>query len=508
MEQITILEMQHVTKKFPGVIALNDVSIQLRKGEILSICGGNGAGKSTLMKILAGEYAYGTYTGEIVLDGKKQKLISNHAAEVAGIAMIYQEINVELDLSIAENILLGCLPKTKLGLIDWKKTQEIAMKTLQRLDVHLDVTLPMRQLNASVQQLVCIARALVRDPKILILDEPTAALTESETKNLLQVLQNLKSTGISCIYISHKLDEVFRISDRVIVMRDAKVISNYEKEEIDPDAIIADMVGRKLGEMYPSMDERILGEEVLRVENVTVPHPHAAKNIIENANFFVRKGEIVGLAGLVGSGRSELLRAIFGVLPKASGEIYVEGKKCKISSAEEGIRCGLGFLTEERKKDGVVGSMDIRENMTLAILNRISRGGVIRREQENERVAHYFKSLNIKAASPDINIMTLSGGNQQKVVLAKSLLTEMKVLFLDEPTRGIDIGAKAEIYRIMKELVEQGMSIIMISSELPELLAMCDRFVILGNGKIVGELSKEEANEELLIKMASGITVS
>lgn len=500
-----ILEMKNITKKFPGVTALDDVSIKLNKGELLSICGENGAGKSTLMKVLSGEYGYGSYTGQILLDSKPQKFNSNYVAEEKGIAMIYQEISVELDLTVAENIMLGRLPKKKIGLIDWKKTKAMAKEALGKLKMDLDVDLTMRELSASIQQMVCIARALVRDPKVLILDEPTAALTESETEYLINVLDELKESGISCLYISHKLDEVFRISDHIVVMRDAKVVSSYTRTEIVPDKVIEDMIGRKMEEIYPPMDGRDIGEVVLEVKDFTVPHPNASKNIVSGINFSVRKGEVLGIAGLVGSGRSELVRAIFGALPKKNGEVYLDGKKCNISSPSDAIKNGIGLLTEERKSDGIVGPMDIMHNMTLSVLDKISKFKFIKVKSEHCLAKSYFKNLNIKAPSLKTNIMNLSGGNQQKVVLAKSLLTDMKILFLDEPTRGIDVGAKSEIYKIIEELSSKGLSIVMISSEHPELLAMCDRFIVIGNGKIVGELDKSEAKEAKIIKMASCI---
>lgn len=499
-----ILEMRGITKRFPGALALNNVSIGLEHGEILSLCGENGAGKSTLMKVLAGDYEHGSYDGSIFIDSKPQRLVSTAAAERAGIAMIYQEINVELDLSVAENIMLGIMPKTALGLIDWKKTREIAAQTLAKLKVELDVNTIMRDLNASVQQLVCIARALVRKPKILILDEPTAALTETETENLMLILSDLKQIGISCIYISHKLDEVFRISDRIIVMRDGQVVSTYLRTLFSPDSIIEDMIGRHMDSMYPAMEGRFLGENVLEVKNFRVAHPSSCeKDIIRDVSFYVRKGEVLGLGGVVGSGRSELLRAVFGALPKVHGEVLVDGKPVSITSPREAIRCGLGLLTEERKKDGIVSSMNIGENMTLSILKKISSYTILNKKAEQACIDSYFESLRIKAPSKMTNIMSLSGGNQQKVILAKSLLTDMKVLFLDEPTRGIDVGAKSEIYKIIESLASKGLSIVMISSEYPELLAMCDRFVVIGNGHVIGELSKAEASEAQLIKMAS-----
>lgn len=503
MPNDTILTMKNISKRFPGVVALDNVDIELKKNEILAIVGENGAGKSTLMKILSGTYPYGSYEGKIEINGVQQKLMSSRGAEEAGVAMIYQEISVELDLSVAENILLGMLPKNKLGLIDWKKTYSEANRILQQLNLDLDLSIPVGSLSASIQQLVCIARALIRKPKILILDEPTAALTESETANLMKILRDLKTNGISCIYISHKLDEVFNIADRVIAMRDGKVVSSYLKDEIVPRKIIEDMIGRRLDMMYPSVCKSI-GDEVMRVENITVQHEYSAnKNIIENVSFSVKKGEILGLTGLVGSGRSELLKAIYGALPRKSGKILIDDKECSISEPSDAIRSGIGLLTEDRKKDGYIGTMNIKENMTLPILRKISRNRFINSRKENDITSHYFKYMNIKAPGLNTNILNLSGGNQQKVILAKSLLTEMKVLFLDEPTRGIDIGAKAEIYKIIADLASKGLSIVMVSSELPELLALCDRFVVLGKGKVLAEVSKEEASEAGIMHIAS-----
>ena len=501
-----LLSMNHITKTFPGVVALNDVSIELHRGEILSLIGENGAGKSTLMKILAGDYPHNTYSGEILLDGEPLRISSTRYAEKAGIAMIYQHIHAEMDLSVAENISLGVLPTKALGLVDWKKTKQIAAHALAKLKAAIDPDATMRSLGTSMQQLVCIARALVRNPKILILDEPTAALTESETQNLMGILGELRREGISCIYISHKLKECFELSDRVYVMRDAKNISCYVKSEIRSEEIIEDMIGRRMDAMYPEMSGRRTGEEVLRIENFKVQHPSStAKNIIEDVSFTLRKGEVLGLAGLVGSGRSELLRAVFGALPKRAGKIYINGEEVAIHNTAAAIRNNIGFLTEDRKKDGIVSTMDICQNMTLSILKEISGGGFIDKNEENRRVMHYFDMLKIKAPSAQTMVINLSGGNQQKVVLAKSLLTDMKVLILDEPTVGIDVGAKAEIYKIIKTLAESGLSIVMISSEMPELLAMCDRFVVIANGYVAGELGKEEADETTLIRMASNI---
>jgi ABC-type sugar transport system ATPase subunit len=505
MDNDNLIEMRGITKTFPGVVALNDISIDLKKGEILSLVGENGAGKSTLMKILSGDYPYGSYEGEIIMEGAPLRISSPGYAEKAGIAMIYQQIHVELDLSVEENIFLGILPQ-RMGFVNWKKTRLAAREALDRLKANIDPGGVMRNLSASMQQLVCIARALVRNPKVLILDEPSSALTETETRNLLDILNKFRESGISCIYISHKLKEVFEISDRIVVMRDARYVRTYYRGNIDSRMVVEDMIGRRMDAIYPSMEGRQISKEVLRVENFKVQHPNSsAKNIIEDVSFALHQGEVLGLAGLVGSGRSELLRAIFGAMPHRWGKIFIEGQEQHISDTRTAIRKGIGLLTEDRKKDGFVDTMNIEENMTLSILKEISRLFFIDKKIEDKKVSHYFDVLKIKAPSVKTQIINLSGGNQQKVVLAKSLLTDMKILFLDEPTVGIDIGAKAEIYKIIKNLAEAGLSIVMVSSEYPELLAMCDRFVVIANGYVAGELSKSEASETAILHMASGL---
>jgi ABC-type sugar transport system ATPase subunit len=376
----------------------------------------------------------------------------------------------------------------------------------EALTVDIDPDDTVRNLNTSLQQLMCIARALVRNPKVLILDEPSSALTENETNTLLEILTELQKTGISCIYISHKLKEVFEISNRVTVLRDAKFIRTHSRGNINSAQVVEDMIGHRMEAMYPSMDGREISQEVLRIENFQVQHPGStAKNIIEDLSFTLHRGEVLGLAGLTGSGRSELLRSVFGALPQRRGKVFIHGKEQKITDTGSAIANGIGFLTEDRKKDGFVSTLNIQENMTLSVLKKISRGTFINRKTENEMAGRYYTALKIKAPSLKTEIINLSGGNQQKVVLAKSLLTDMKILFLDEPTVGIDVGTKAEIYKIIKDLAESGMSIVMVSSEYPELLAMCDRFIVIANGRVAGILSKAEANEAVIIRMASGI---
>lgn len=502
--QNPILTVSNVTKRFTGTTALDNVSMELYPREILAVMGENGAGKSTLMKILSGIYPYGSYEGEIKIQDEVCRFKSPADSESAGIAMIYQELNLELDLTVAENILLGQYPKTRFGLIDWDQVYRDAEAALEKLQVKIDVHAPVRSLSPSMQQLVSIARALHCDPKILILDEPTSVLTEKETETLMQILHGLQKQDIACIYISHKLDEVFKLCDRMVILRDGKWISEYQQSEgYESTKIIEDMIGRRLDVMYPKI-EKTIGEEIMRVEHFCVQHPFAyGKHIIEDVSFSIRRGEILGLAGLVGAGRSELVSAIYGLTDKISGTLYFDGKEVTHSTPENSIRMGMGFLSEDRKKNGFVWTMDIEQNMTLAILKELSQGGFVNQKQEDKISDEYFEKLRIKAPDKRTLITSLSGGNQQKVIIAKWLMTKLKLLILDEPTRGIDVGTKAEIYKLINDLAAQGIAVIMISSELPELIAMCDRFIVLGKGVVQAELSKEDANEVSIMRAAS-----
>ena len=499
-----VLCVRNVVKRFPGTIALRGVSFDLQEREILALVGENGAGKSTLMKILSGIYPYRDYEGSILLGETECHFSSPAASEAAGIAMIYQELNLELDLTVAENIVLGHYPKTKTGRIDWQKVRADASAMLYEVGLNLNVDMTVRNLSPSMQQLVSIARALYRKPKVLILDEPTSVLTEREADNLMQIIRTLRDKGISCIYISHKLDEIFALCDRTVVFRDGIKISEFSKQDgYDSARVIEDMIGRRLVSMYP--ERRVqMGEEVLRAEHFQVPHPFSyGKNIVEDVSFTLHKGEILGLAGLVGAGRSELVSAIFGAMPKKCGKLYLDGKPVEITNPEQAIACGLGFLSEDRKKNGFVWSMNIRENMTLVTLRTLVRKVFIDRKKESRLADSYFRKLQVKAPGTETPITSLSGGNQQKVILAKWLMSDIKILMLDEPTRGIDVGTKAEIYKLMQELTDGGISIMMISSEMPELLAMCDRIEVLGKGVIQAEFSRGEADEIRLLQAAS-----
>lgn len=501
-----LLSMKNISKKFITILALNNVNFNLFEGEIHALVGENGAGKSTLMRILSGSYSNQTYEGDIEMRGIKKNFLTTDDSERAGIEMIYQEISLHLDLTVAENIFLGRLPKKKIGSIDWKKTYQEAKKALNLVGLNVNTHMLVRGLNTSQKQLICIAKALFRNPKILVLDEPTSALTEREAENLMKIILNLKKQGISCVYISHKLDEVFTIADRVTVLRDGSVISTYLNSEIVPDKIIENMVGREITQMYPKVQVPI-GDEILRIKEFTVAvNSSNRKNIIENISFSVCSGEILGIGGLVGSGRSELVNAIFGSIPRKIGKVFYKGKEIKIKSPIDAINHHISLVTEDRQANGFVGSMSIRENTTLASLKRIFGKLFLKKNYEIEIVENITKQLSIKAPSIETNVLHLSGGNQQKVVLSKWLLKDVKVLILDEPTRGIDIGAKVEIYNIMTQLVSKGVAIIMISSELPELFAMCDRFIILCKGSISGEFSREEITEEKMMKAATGLS--
>lgn len=501
-----LLEMKNIFKSFGGVNALRNVSINLKKNEILAIVGENGAGKSTLMKILSGSYPCDSYSGEILLNGVEKKFNEPKDAERAGIEMIYQEISVHLDLSIAENIFLGNMPLNRIGLIHWKKVYNDAEIYLKMVGLNISSREKMRHLSASEQQMVNIAKSLSKKPYLLILDEPTSPLTEMETKTLFKNLNELKSKGISCIYISHKMKEVIEIADRITVLRDGQFVSTTEKAATDAHRIIEDMIGRKMSNMFPKEKVQI-GDEILRVEDLTIVHPYSGgKNIVQDVSFSLKKGEILGLAGLVGSGRSEVVNAIFGSLKCKSGTLYLDGKKTPMKNPKRSILQGIGLLTEDRKKSGLVQLMDVKQNVTLASLEVISKYGILKRNKERNITRNFIEKLHIKVKSDKDNINSLSGGNQQKVVLAKWLMRDLKVILLDEPTRGIDVGAKVQIYNIMTDLAKAGVGIIMISSELPELLAMSDRILVLAEGKISAEFSHDEASEELFMKAATGLS--
>ncbi len=502
MENNVILEMKDITKRFPGVLALDHVSFRAYKGEILALCGENGAGKSTLMKILSGSYPENSYEGEIFVDGERCHFMNPAQSEKTGIGMIYQEISMHLDLTIAENIFIGRWPMKK-GTVDWKLMNKNAREYLALVGLDIEPDKILRQLGASQQQLVSIARALSKDPKILVLDEPTSPLTQKESVRLFEILHSLKKKGIACILISHKMEEVFQNADRVAVLRDGKTVAAYPIQETDEQRVVKDMVGREMNNFYPK-EQVSIGETVMEVKNFSVPHPSIPnRKIIDDISFELKKGEILGIAGLVGAGRSELVNAVFGKDKKNSGDIYIDGQKADIKNPSDAIHYGIALATEDRKKDGIVGNMSIRENITLPLLEKVSSHGIFNTKKEQQISGEYFKDLNIKAPDMNTAVQQLSGGNQQKVVLAKWIARSPRILILDEPTRGIDIGAKYEIYKIMMDLVKKEISIIMISSELPELISMADRIMVISDEKIRGVLNAEECTQEKIMYLSA-----
>ncbi len=506
MSTNSILTIDALGKKFFSNTVLTDIHFSLYKGEVLSLLGENGAGKSTLVKILSGVYPFQSYEGAIYNEQKQElRFHSIKDANDFGIAMIYQEISVEYDLSVAENIMLGLLKRNTFGFLDWKAIKEDAKKILDMLQFDVDVDIPVRNLSASQQQIICIARALSRNPHILILDEPTASLTENEISTLFSVIETLKAQGISCIYISHRLQEVFTISDRVLVLRDGTLISSYEKKNFDKKRIIRDMIGKEVKDEVAPMSIEKNTQEVLRVENIRLLNPHNKDlTIIDDISFSAYKGEIVGIAGMLGSGRSELLRAIYGSYPLESGNIYVHEKQVHIQNAHQAIDNGIGFLTEERKKDGFVKTMNIKHNASLNILQRLCKlKYFLSFSSEQKIVDAFLKRMNYRGPEYSSSILYLSGGNQQKVIFSKILMTNSNVLLLDEPTRGIDVGAKQEIYTIIEELQKEGITVILVSSEFSELMRLSSRILVLHSGKIVKELAPNEFNEEHIVHITS-----
>ncbi|HQU82346.1 MAG TPA: xylose ABC transporter ATP-binding protein [Pyrinomonadaceae bacterium] len=501
---MSLLEMKQITKEFPGVKALDGVTFDLSAGEFHSLVGENGAGKSTLMKTLSGVYPFGSYGGDIVVEGQVQQFKTVRDAENAGVAIIFQELSLVKELTVGENIFLGKEP-SRFGVINWAELYQKASKLLKDLRLPIDPRTPVGNLGIGQQQLVEIAKALSQNAKILVLDEPTAALTESEVETLFRILTDLKARGVGMIYISHKLDEVFAMSDRITVLRDGKTVGTHDAKDLTKDKVIALMVGREVGDIFPQTSHEF-GETVMEVKNLNAyDFDNPNKKLVNNVSFSVKKGEVVGIAGLMGAGRSELLMSIFGAWQgKSSGEVFVEGKKVEINSPSDAIKNGIGFVTEDRKRFGLVLEQTIMDNSTLAGLKQIVGKFLTNRAKETIAAKQVMTSLHVKANSPLTVAGTLSGGNQQKVVLGKWLLTNPKVLFLDEPTRGIDVGAKQEIYAEINKLAKTGLAIVMVSSELPEVLGLSDRVLVLHEGKLTGEFAKEEATPEKVMVAATG----
>jgi D-xylose transport system ATP-binding protein len=496
--------MRNITKTFPGVRALDGVSFSLERGEIHALVGENGAGKSTLMKILGGVYPHPQYGGEIFIEGHEQQFGGVRDAEKANIAVIFQELSLVQEMSVGENIFLGREP-SRLGIIRWEELHRRARELLDDLHLAIDPHTPIRSLGIGQQQLVEIAKALSHDARILVLDEPTAALTDGEVETLFVILNKLRQRGVGMIYISHKLNEVFRISDRITVLRDGKTVGTNSTREWTESQIIARMVGREVGDIFPVINHQ-QGEVVFEVENFSVDDPvTAGKKIVDDVSFSVRRGEVLGIAGLMGAGRSDLLMAIFGAhAGRVSGRIKLAGRQVHIANPAEAIKQGIGFVTEDRKRFGLVLEQTILNNMTLAGLRRISGRFITSVDAESAAGERAMKDLRIKANSAFTIAGTLSGGNQQKVVLAKWLLTNPRVLFLDEPTRGIDVGAKQEIYAQINALAKDGLAIVLVSSELPEVLGLSDRILVLHEGRITGEFTRAAATAEAVMACATG----
>jgi putative multiple sugar transport system ATP-binding protein len=501
-----ILEMKSITKTFPGVKALDDVSFQVAEGEIHCLVGENGAGKSTLMKVLSGVYPHGQYSGEIFFRGQEQKFANIHDSEKAGIAIIYQELALVPEMTVYENIFLGN-EITKGPVIDWNETIKRATEALKEVRLAVNPASKVKDLGVGKQQLVEIAKALSKDVRLLILDEPTAALNEDDSANLLNLIRGLKEHGVTCIMISHKLKEVLAIADTVTVLRDGQTICTLDakKGEVSENVLIKHMVGREIANIYPAREHKPGDEVVLEVKNWNAYDPVLGREILKGINFNVKKGEIVGFAGLMGSGRTELALSIFGNSKgyRTSGEVFVRGKKMHFTHPHEAIEAGVAYATEDRKAAGLILIQDVKQNITLANLQEISSHGTVNNNAEIVVAEEYRASLNIRTPSIEQLVLNLSGGNQQKVSVAKWLFVKPDVLILDEPTRGIDVGAKYEIYAIMTRLVQQGMSIIMISSELPEVLGMSDRIYIVAAGRIAGELPQSEATQERIMRLAT-----
>ena len=497
-----ILEMNHITKDFSGVKALDDVNLKVKRGEIHALCGENGAGKSTLMNVLSGVYPFESYSGDIIYKGETCKFYNLKNSEAKGIVIIHQELALSPYLSIAENVFLGNEQTSAKGIIDWTRTRQHAQEMLNRVGLeHENINAPVNSLGVGKQQLIEIAKAMAKKVELLILDEPTAALNDEESKKLLDIMLELKKQGITCIIISHKLNEISYVSDAVTIIRDGKTIETLikGKDDFSEDRVIKGMVGRELSNRYPAREGIKKGDTIFEVNDWNVYHPDdGERQVLKNINLKVRAGEVVGLAGLMGAGRTELAMSIFGHSygQKISGTIKINGKEVKIKNVKDAIDNRLAYVSEDRKTYGLILMNDIKENMVLAARPRFfSKHGVINKNSEVIAAGDLKRKINVKANSINQIVGSLSGGNQQKVVLAKWMMTQPDVLILDEPTRGIDVGAKYEIYCVINELAKSGKAVIVISSEMPEIIGTCDRVYVINEGRIAGELNKEK--EEL-----------
>ena len=493
-----LLAAHQITKRFPGVVALNGVSFDLREGEIHALCGENGAGKSTLIKLLSGIHPYGSYEGRFEVLGQKARFSSIADAGKAGLAVIYQELALVEDMTVAENIFLGREPRRWGGFIDWPRMFRDAKALLDRFKVTLDPAAEVRSLGVGQKQLVEIVKALAKDSRLLILDEPTAALAEHEVLILLDILRDLRQRGIGCIYISHKLDEVFAISDRVTVLRDGASVFTSDAAKTSKAEVIKHMVGREIGDLFPRR-AGTPGTLMLEVDHLSV------EGLLHDISFQLRAGEVLGIGGLMGAGRTELLMHLFGALGRRSGgQVRLDGSPLLARKPEDVIRQGLVLVSEDRRRYGLVLEHEVGFNLSLSSLAQFTRAGFINHSRETQVNRRYFESLRIKATGLDAIAGRLSGGNQQKIVLGKALMTGPKVIMLDEPTRGIDVGAKIEIYELINRLTAEGKAVLLVSSELPELMGMSDRILMLHEGRIGGEFTRAEATQERLMEAAMG----
>jgi len=496
MTEQHLLEMEHISKSFPGVLALDDVSFKVRPGTVHALMGENGAGKSTLMKILLGIYR--PDDGFIRFDGVMHEQMDIRSSLHHGISMIHQELSPIPHMTVAENIFLGREPiRWKSGWVKAKELNQMAQTLFDNLEINIDPGMKMVNLSIANMQMVEIATAISYNSKLIIMDEPTSAITEKEVAHLFRMINNLRDKGVSIIYITHKMDEVFQIADEVTVLRDGQYVDTKPASDIDKKKLISLMVGRELTKIFPKIDVEI-GEVKMEVRNLSLPGK------FEDVSFNVRRGEILGIAGLMGSGRTELIESIFGIYPPLSGKVFVDGKPTSIARPMDAIRSGMGFLTEDRKLSGLFLPLSVRDNMVYSSINRYAGSFGLNHKKMDEECEQQRDALSVKTPSLAQKVVNLSGGNQQKVLIARWLLTEPDILFLDEPTRGIDVGAKSEIHKLMSKLAENGKAIIMVSSEMPEILGMSDRILVMHEGTKAGELSREDATQEKILQLAAG----
>ncbi|MBN7772821.1 sugar ABC transporter ATP-binding protein [Clostridium aminobutyricum] len=493
-EQIK-LRVSQIEKSFPGVKALDKIDFSVRKGTVHALCGENGAGKSTLMKIINGIYK--PDAGQIFLDEKPVKIKDPIQARSLGIAMIAQELNYVPEMSVQENLFLGRLPVNSMGKVKWREVREKTLQFLKEQGLAYKPEQKLKTLTVSDIQMLEIIKAISNDAQVIVMDEPTSAITNKEVDLLFEKIAGLKEKGVSIIYISHKLDEVFQIADDITVFRDGMVVKSMRATDTNIDEVISLMVGRKMDNVYPKQEIK-LGETLLEVKNL------CSHQLFEDVNFYVKRGEIVGFAGLVGAGRTEVMRSLFGLDKISSGEVYIAGKKVNLKNVKDSIKNGMIMLSEDRRRFGIIPVRSVMENTSISGLEQFIYGGYAHKHKEKKVVGEYFSKMNVKTPTLETKIQSLSGGNQQKVLLAKWMLKNPDILILDEPTRGIDVGAKFEIYKLMSEMTASGKAVIMVSSELPELIGMCDRIYVMCQGRISGELKREEFSQEAIMKFATG----